>query len=60
MILRSWREIKIMLKWRFSVLNDQDFQYEDTQREEMLNRIAAKLNTSRSDLDRVFAELQNC
>ena len=58
MNLRSWREIKIMLKWRFSVLSDQDFDYEDAQREKMLDQIAAQLNRSRSDLELLFAELQ--
>lgn len=58
MNLRSWREIKIMLKRQFSVLSDQDFDYEDAQREKMLNQIAVKLNRSRSDLDVLFAELQ--
>lgn len=47
-----------MLKWRFSVLSDQDFDYDDDQREKMLNQIAAKLNRSRSDLEVLFAELQ--
>lgn len=47
-----------MLKRRFSVLSDQDFNYKDAQREKMLDQIAAKLNRSRSDLDVLFAELQ--
>lgn len=58
MNLRSWREIKVMLKWRFSALSDQDFNYDETRREEMLDQIALKLNRSRPDLDKLFAELQ--
>lgn len=58
MNLRSWREIKIMLKWRFSILTDGDFDYEEVHREKMLDQIANKLNKSRSDLEILFTELQ--
>lgn len=57
-ILRSWREQKVMLKWRFSILSDEDFAYEDGQKEEMFARLRAKLGKSKEELDRILAELQ--
>ncbi|MEQ9405598.1 MAG: general stress protein CsbD [Cyclobacteriaceae bacterium] len=57
-ILRSWREIKIMLKMRYSILSDDDFNFEESQRENMLDKLAVKLKKSREELEIVFAELQ--
>lgn len=57
-ILRSWREIKIMLKWRFSFLSDADFAYDEGHRESMLDQLAVKLNKSRPELESLFDELQ--
>lgn len=57
-ITRSWREQKVMLKRRFSFLNDSDFEFEEDQRESMLNKLAAKLKKTRTELDSLFAELQ--
>ncbi|WP_073125052.1 hypothetical protein [Reichenbachiella agariperforans] len=58
-IIRSWREIKIMLKWKFSTLNDADFEYEEGYKDNMLDRLAQKLNTSRTELEGMITELQN-
>lgn len=58
MILRSWREQKVMLKWRFPDLKDEDFQFEEGQKETMLTRLAEKLQKSRLELEALFAELQ--
>ncbi|MEQ9286608.1 MAG: hypothetical protein RIG77_06845 [Cyclobacteriaceae bacterium] len=57
-IIRSWREIKIMLKWRFSALTDSDFEFEDGHKESMLDELANKLQKTRSELELLFAELQ--
>lgn len=57
-ITRSWREQKIMLKFRFPFLSDQDFDYKEDQRETMLDKLAAKLNKTRDELTKLFAELQ--
>jgi len=57
-INRSWREIKVMLKWRFSVLSDADFTYEKGEKESMLDSLATKLQKTRSELELIFAELQ--
>ena len=59
MIIRSWREIKIMLKWRFSSLTDADFKVDYDNEEIMLNRLALKLNKSRKELQTLLEELQN-
>jgi hypothetical protein len=57
-ILRSWREQKIMLKRRFPDLNDEDFNFEESDRENMLKRLQAKLNKTKAELESLFAELQ--
>ncbi|MBN3519098.1 CsbD family protein [Algoriphagus lutimaris] len=57
-ILRSWREQKIMLKQRFSVLMDMDFDYAEGQREKMMERLSKILKIDREELDLLFEELQ--
>ena len=57
-ITRSWREQKIMLKRRFSNLSDSDFEFEEGQRENMLDKLAIKLKKTRAELKLLFAELQ--
>ena len=58
-ILRSWREQKIMLKRRFSILRDEDLEFEEGNKEDMLKRLEAKLSKTRVELEAVFAELQH-
>lgn len=57
-IIRSWREQKVMLKRRFPILNDNDFHFEEGEKETMLNKLAAKLQKTRAELELLFAELQ--
>ncbi|TXD76930.1 general stress protein CsbD [Algoriphagus ratkowskyi] len=57
-ITRSWREQKVMLKQRFTVLNDADFEFIEGQREGMLNRLSQKLQKTKEELHLLFAELQ--
>lgn len=57
-ITRSWREQKVMLKRRFSNLLDLDFEYQDGERERMMERLSLKLEKSRDELESIFAELQ--
>jgi len=57
-ILRSWREIKVMMKRQFTVLNDTDFEFEEGNKESMLNRLAHKLQKTRSELESHVSELQ--
>jgi|AntAceMinimDraft_12_1070368.scaffolds.fasta_scaffold09414_3 hypothetical protein len=49
-----------MLKWRFEELNDADFEFKEGTKESMLDKLASKLEKSRSELDILFAELQKC
>lgn len=57
-ILRSWREQKVMLKWRFPFLTDNDFNFEEGKRESMLDRLSQKLKKTRRELELLFEELQ--
>lgn len=57
-ILRSWREQKVMLKWRFPFLCDEDFVFEKDDRQSMLKKLGAKLNKSNAELELLLAELQ--
>jgi hypothetical protein len=57
-IVRSWREQKAMLKMRFPILNDEDFVFEQDDRESMLKKLEIKLKKTRAELEALFAELQ--
>ncbi|MCB0493046.1 MAG: general stress protein CsbD [Cyclobacteriaceae bacterium] len=57
-ILRSWREQKAMLRQRFTNLTDDDFKFEIGEKDTMLEKLSAKLNKTRAELDILFAELQ--
>jgi len=57
-ITRSWREQKVMLKQRYSILIDSDFEFIEGQKEGMLDRLSLKLNKTREELKLLFAELQ--
>ena len=57
-ILRSWREQKIMLKRRFPILNDEDLEMEEGNKESMMKRLQLKLNKNQNELEALFAELQ--
>jgi hypothetical protein len=57
-LLRSWREQKILLKRMFSNLTDEDFLYQEGEKEVMLKKLADKLGKSRTELELIFAEIQ--
>lgn len=57
-ILRSWREQKILLKRRFPILSDEDLSFEEGHKESMLEKLEVKLGKSKTELERIFAELQ--
>lgn len=57
-ITRSWREQKAMLKKRFSILSDADFEFQEGQKENMLNGLSIKLQKTREELNLLFMELQ--
>lgn len=58
-IVRSWREQKAMLKMRFAFLNDEDFLFEEGQKENMLIKLSTKLNKTRTELEHLLEELQS-
>ena len=57
-VMRSWREQKVMLKWRFPNLCDEDFVFEPGDKENMLTKLGIKLKKTRTELDLLFAEWQ--
>jgi hypothetical protein len=57
-IIRSWREQKILLKRMFSNLTDDDFEYEEGEKEFMLDKLCAKLGKTKKELELIFAEIQ--
>lgn len=58
MILRSWRELKILMKRRYPFLQDEDFHFEDGNKETMLKKLCEKLNKTKDEMDSLLAELQ--
>jgi hypothetical protein len=57
-IMRSWREQKILLKRIFPILSDEDFVFEEGNKESMLKKLEAKLGKSKPELELIFAEIQ--
>ncbi|MDW3195792.1 MAG: hypothetical protein R8G66_25685 [Cytophagales bacterium] len=58
--MRSWREIRVMMKWRFANLDDADFEIVNGDKERTLDQLASKLQKTRVELERIIAELQHC
>ena len=58
MILRSWREQKILLKRKYPNLSDEDFVFEEGEKETMLEKLRNKLGITKEQLDLVFEEIQ--
>ena len=46
----NWEDFCERLKWRFSKLTYEDFQYKEGHEEETLNRIQARLGKTRKEL----------
>lgn len=57
-IIRSWREQKILLKRKFPILSDEDFEFEEGNKENMLSKLCGRLNKTRLELEVIFKELQ--
>lgn len=57
-ILRSWREQKILLKRIFPILSDDDFEFEDGDKDTMFKKLESKLGKSKPELEMIFAEIQ--
>lgn len=58
-ILRSWREQKILLKRLFPILSDEDFVFEDGNKESMFKKLQEKLGKSKHELEMILAEIQS-
>jgi hypothetical protein len=56
--LRSWREVKILLKRRFEVLVDEDLEREGDDKEKLFRRLEEKLGKTKQELQQIFAEIQ--
>lgn len=56
--LRSWREVKILLKRRFDILVDEDLVLEGDDKEKLYRRLETKLGKTKEELQRIFAEIQ--
>ena len=57
--MRSWREVRVMMKWRFADLDDADFEIVNGDKERTLDKLASKLQKTRVELERLIAELQH-
>ncbi len=58
-ILRSWREQKILLKRLFPILSDEDFVFEEGNKESMFKKLQEKLGKSKHELEMILAEIQS-
>lgn len=48
--IRSWRELKVILKWKFPILSDEDFLMEEHNREGMIAGLTVKLDKNVTNL----------
>jgi hypothetical protein len=58
-ILRSWREQKILLKRIFPILSDEDFEFEEGNKESMFKKLQEKLGKSKPELEMILTEIQH-
>lgn len=56
-VLVSWNDQKEKLKTKFSTLTDEDLDYEEGKRDEMLNRVQIKLGKTKDELTATIAAL---
>ena len=53
----NWNEQKVKLKAKFSNLSDEDLQYEEGKRDEMLSNVQVKLGKSKEELAAIISAL---
>ena len=53
----NWKEQKDKLKAKFSVLTDADLNYAETQKDEMLGKIQAKVGKTKEEFATIIAAL---
>ena len=56
-VVENWNDQKEKLKTQFPTLTDEDLQYEEGKRDEMLTRVQDKLGKTRDELDGVISSL---
>lgn len=57
--MRSWREIRVMMKWLFANLSDADFEIVNGDKDRTLDQLASKLKKTRGELESLIAKLQH-
>jgi uncharacterized protein YjbJ (UPF0337 family) len=53
----NWDEQKVKLKAKFSNLSDEDLQYEEGKKDEMLKKLQVKLGKSKEELAAIISTL---
>jgi len=53
----NWNEKKVKLIAKYPVLTDADLRYDEGKKDEMLNKVTAKIGTTREKLNEVLAAL---
>jgi uncharacterized protein YjbJ (UPF0337 family) len=53
----NWNELKAKLKKRFAVLTDNDLQYENGKKDEMLTKLQVKLGKTKEELHKIIEAL---
>jgi len=56
-VKEDWNEQRDKLKAQFPVLTDQDLQYEEGKKDEMLNNIQVKLGKTKEEMAAIFLSL---
>jgi len=57
LVTENWDEQKEKLKAKFSNLTDEDLDYEEGKRDEMLERVQIKIGKTRDELTAIIADL---
>lgn len=57
LVEKTWNDQKEKLKTKFSDLTDEDLNYEEGKRDEMLERVQTKLGKTREELAAIIAGL---
>ncbi|MGQ0826981.1 MAG: CsbD family protein [Bacteroidota bacterium] len=52
----TWKEQKAKLKKKFAVLTDNDLMFEESQKEEMLGKLQAKLGKTKEEINQILSE----
>jgi len=52
----NWKEQKAKFKKKFAVLIDNDLMFEESQKEEMLGKLQAKLGKTKEELNKLLSE----